>query len=145
MKRFAFIVLMLMLSFGLTAETIQQEFLLPSKVRKPYKHKEFKSILFSDDEVFVKDPDQMNKEFIEVSGYRIQLISTQNLAEAITIKAEADSLFSLPVYVDFEPPNYKVRIGNYSTNEEAISMQYKLQQRGFKFAWVVPSKIIVVK
>jgi hypothetical protein len=73
------------------------------------------------------------------------LISTQNLAEAISVKAKADSLYSMPVYVDFEPPNYKVRIGNYETNEEAMSMQNAMQNHGFKNAWVVPSKIVVAK
>lgn len=138
-------VLILFLVSALYGQAIQQEFLAPSKVRKPYKHKEFKSILFSDDEVFVANPGQLSKEFIEKSGYRIQLISTPNLAEAIRIKAQADSLYSIPVYVDFEPPNYKVRIGNYLTNEDAEGMQQRLQQSGFKTAWVVPSKIIVVK
>ncbi|MEA2076904.1 MAG: SPOR domain-containing protein [Candidatus Marinimicrobia bacterium] len=129
----------------LLAQTTQQEFLHPSKVRKKYKLKEFQTILYSDDEVFKQDPSQQNKEFIESSGYRIQLISTQDLNEAIKIKAQADSLYSMPVYVDFEPPNYKVRIGNYITNEEAMSMKTVMRNRGFKYAWVVPSKIVVVK
>ena len=129
----------------LFSQITQQEFLHPSKVRTNYKLKEFKTILFSDDEVFKFDPSQMNKEYIERSGYRIQLISTQNLSEAITIKAQADSLYSMPVYVDFEPPNYKVRIGNYITNEEASSMQSAMQNQGFKNAWVVPSKIVIIK
>lgn len=143
MKRF--IVIIGLLSAMLCAQVTQQEFLHPSKVRKKYKLKEFQTILFADDEVFKQDPSQMNKEFVETSGYRIQLISTQNLAEAISTKAQADSLYSMPVYVDFEPPNYKVRIGNYITNEDARSMQLDMQRQGFKNAWVVPSKIVVVK
>jgi hypothetical protein len=130
---------------ALTAQVTQQEFLNPSKVRKKYKLKEFQTILYADDEVFKDDPSKLNKEFVETSGYRIQLISTQNLAEAISVKAKADSLYSMPVYVDFEPPNYKVRIGNYETNEEAMSMQNAMQNHGFKNAWVVPSKIVVAK
>ncbi|MFA6618361.1 MAG: SPOR domain-containing protein [Candidatus Neomarinimicrobiota bacterium] len=127
------------------SQVIQQEFLDPSKIRKNYKHKEFKQILYADDEVFKSDPTALNKEFIEMSGYRVQLVSTQNLAEAISVKNEADSLFSLPVYVDFEPPNYKVRIGNYLLNEEASDMQNTVLSRGFKSAWVVPSKIIIAR
>ena len=142
MKRM--IITLLLLSF-LYAQTVQQEFLHPSKVRKKYKFKEFQTILYSEDEVFKDDPSKLEKEFVERSGYRIQLISTQNLAEAISVKARADSTCSVPVYVDFEPPNYKVRIGNYITNEEAMNMQNSMQRQGFKNAWVVPSKIVVVK
>lgn len=130
---------------GLHAQIQQQEFMSPDKVRKPYRMKDFNTILFLDDEVFKKDPAQENKEFIEASGFRIQLISTQDLSEAIAVKALADSLYTLPVYVDFEPPNYKVRIGNYPTNEEAQVQQERMRSRGFKFAWVVPSKIIISK
>jgi len=138
------ILIFILISF-LIAQTMQQEFLHPSKVRKKYKFKEFQTILFSDDEVFKMDSTTLNKQYIETTGYRIQLVSTQNLNEAISIKAQADSLYSMPVYVDFEPPNYKVRIGNYETNEEAMNMQTVMQRQGFKYAWVVPSKIIVVK
>ena len=105
-------IIVLIITGFLIAQTMQQEFLHPSKVRKKYKFKEFQTILFSDDEVFKMDSTKLNKEFIETTGYRIQLISTQNLNEAISVKAQADSLYSMPVYVDFEPPNYKVRIGN---------------------------------
>ncbi len=139
-----FVIIMIFAGF-LFAQTMQQEFLNPSKVRKKFKFKEFQTILYADDEVFKMDSTMSNIEYIEISGYRIQLISTQNLNEAISVKAQADSLYSMPVYVDFEPPNYKVRIGNYKNNEEAMSMQTVMQRHGFKYAWVVPSKIIVVK
>lgn len=142
MKKILFI---LFLTGVLIAQTTQQEFLHPSKVRKKYKFKEFQTILFAEDEVFKQDPSMLNKEYVETTGYRIQLISTQNLAEAISVKSQADSLYSTPVYVDFEPPNYKVRIGNYETNEEAMNMQNAMQKQGFKNAWVVPSKIVVIK
>ena len=145
MKKNIGIIVLMLITGMLFSQVIQQEFLHPSKVRKNYKLKDFKTILFSDDEVFKTDPSQMNKEYIESTGFRIQLISTQNLSEAITIKAQADSLYSMPVYVDFEPPNYKVRIGNYVTNEEANVMQTAMQNQGFKNAWVVPSKIVIIK
>lgn len=145
MKKNTVVIILIILTGILFSQTTQQEFLHPSKVRKNYKLKEFKTILFSDDEVFKTDPLQMNKEYIESSGYRIQLISTQNLNEAVSVKAQADSLYSMPVYVDFEPPNYKVRIGNYITNEEASGMQTAMKNQGFKYAWVVPSKIVIIK
>ncbi len=145
MKKAALVVTIFLISTFLYAQVIQQEFLNPQKVRKTYKHREFQQILFADDEVFNNDPASLEKEFIETSGYRIQLISTQNLSEAISVKVEADSLFTTPVYVDFEPPNYKVRIGNYLSADEAAVMQERMQKRGFKFAWVVPSKIVIAR
>jgi len=145
MKKNIILIVLMLITGLLFSQITQQEFLHPSKVRKNYKLKDFKTILFSDDEVFKTDPSQMNKEYIESIGFRIQLISTQNISEAITIKAQADSLYTIPVYLDFEPPNYKVRIGNYITNEEANVMQIAMQNQGFKNAWVVPSKIVIIK
>lgn len=145
MKKTITLIVILMLSATCFAQVIQQEFLNPSKVRKSYKYKEFQQILYADDKVFKSDPTALDKKFIETSGFRIQLISTQNLSEAISMKAEIDSLFSTPVYVDFEPPNYKVRIGNYLSNEEASVMQEHMLIRGYKSAWVVPSKIIIAR
>ncbi len=145
MNKTIFIILTVFTIVGLYGQIQQQEFLDPGKVRKEYRLKDFKTILFSDEEVFEKNLALQDRKYIETSGYRIQLISTQDLHEAIKMKALADSLYNIPVYVDFEPPNYKVRIGNYPTNEEALSMQKIMKKRGFKYAWVVPGKIVVPK
>lgn len=128
-----------------SAQIFQQEFLDPADLRTPYRIKDFKTILHSEETVFPKNIHMMEREYIETSGYRIQLISTQDRNEALRIKTQADERYDLPVYIDFEPPNYKVRIGNYASQEEAMRYQESMQRQGFKFAWVVPSKIIIPK
>lgn len=130
---------------GLGAQVFQQEFLDPSEVRSGYNLKDFRTILADDKNVFEINPKSYEREYIESSGYRIQLISTQDRQEAMEIKKQADERYELPVYIDFEPPNYKVRIGNYTSNEEAMRVQETMRLQGFKFAWVVPSKIIIPK
>jgi hypothetical protein len=138
------IALVLIATF-LFSQVRQQDFLDPAKVRKAYRIKDFKTILFVDEEVFPKNPGLEEREYIEISGFRVQLISTQDINEALKVRTQADSLYNLPVYIDFESPNYKVRIGNYATNDEAQTAQRRMQNQGFKFAWVVPSKVIIVK
>jgi hypothetical protein len=138
------IALVLIATF-LFSQVRQQDFLDPAKVRKAYRIKDFKTILFVDEEVFPKNPGLEEREYIEISGFRVQLISTQDINEALKVRTQADSLYNLPVYIDFESPNYKVRIGNYATNDEAQTVQRRMQNQGFKFAWVVPSKVIIVK
>jgi hypothetical protein len=144
MKNSVFILLMLMAT-SLSAKAFQQEFLDPSEVRTPHRLKDFRTITSGDENIFPVNKDLTEREYIETSGYRIQLISTQDRTEALEIKKQADERYDLPVYIDFEPPNYKVRIGNYSSNEEAMRVQETLRRHGFKFAWVVPSKIIISK
>ncbi len=139
------IFVLLFFTARLPAQHVQQEFLDPEEIRKPYHLKQIKTILFSDEKVFEEDPGRREHQYIETSGYRIQLISTQNLQEALKVKEKANSLFNLPVYVDFESPNYKVRLGNYKDHDEAQQFQKRMQNNGFSHAWVVPSKIIIVK
>ncbi|MDD3094832.1 MAG: SPOR domain-containing protein [Candidatus Neomarinimicrobiota bacterium] len=145
MKKFVLYIAWILLSSSLNAQAFQQEFLDPSDVRTAYRIKEFKILLHSDETVFPINTLLTEREYIETSGYRIQLISTQDRDEAMRVKAQADKNYELPVYVDFEPPNYKVRIGNFAKQEEAMRFQEIMQARGFKFAWVVPSKIVIQK
>ncbi|MDZ7797163.1 MAG: SPOR domain-containing protein [Candidatus Marinimicrobia bacterium] len=139
------IVVLLVFTMCLSAQSVQQEFFDPEEIRKPYNLKQLKTILFSDEKVFEEDPGRREQQYIETSGYRIQLISTKNLQEALEVKERADSLFRLPVYVDFESPNYKVRLGNYKDHDEAQQSQKRMQKSGFSHAWIVPSKIIIVQ
>ncbi len=143
-KNIIYIFLILSLA-GLSAQVFQQEFLNPSEIRKAYETKGLSTILHSDEKVFPTNKRSMEREYKEVSGYRIQLISTQDRNEALQIKSKADQRYELPVYIDFEPPNYKVRIGNYASQEEALREQEIMQRQGFPSAWIVPSKIIIAK
>ncbi|MDZ7821689.1 MAG: SPOR domain-containing protein [Candidatus Marinimicrobia bacterium] len=127
------------------AQPLQQEYVDPSEIRKPHHFKRIRTILYSDKKVFQEDARQSEEKYVEISGYRVQLISTQSLQEALEIEEQADSLYEIPVYVDFESPNYKVRLGNYEDHDEARKVQESMQKEGFKYAWVVPSKIITVK
>jgi len=45
------------------------------------------------------------------------------------------------VYVDFETPNYKVRIGDFIERESAESLQQDLVQMGYNSAWILRSRI----
>lgn len=145
MKKHLLFTVMVLISFLLSAQVFQQEFLDPSEVRGGYRLKDFRTIMAGDEKVFEINKSLTEREYIESNGYRIQLISTQDRNEAIKVKEDASERYNLPVYIDFEPPNYKVRIGNYASNEEAQRVQESMRRQGFKFAWVVPSKIIIPK
>jgi hypothetical protein len=45
------------------------------------------------------------------------------------------------VYVDFEAPNYKVRIGDFIDRDSAESLQQELVQMGYNSAWILRSRI----
>lgn len=71
-------------------------------------------------------------------GYRIQVINTNNRDEANTVKAEMLRRFpDQKVYLLYQAPNFRVRIGNFLTQKEGatlrkmIAVQYP--QRGIYF------------
>jgi len=45
------------------------------------------------------------------------------------------------VYVDFEAPNYKVRVGDFIDRDSAESLQQDLVQMGYNSAWVLRTRI----
>jgi hypothetical protein len=81
-----------------------------------------------------------------VDGYRVLVLTTDNIEEANQIKA--DVYFSKnvdDVYVDFEPPFYKVKVGDFELQKSADDLKFKLNQLGYKEAKVIKDKINIFK
>ena len=57
-------------------------------------------------------------------GYRIQVANTQNRDEANNVKAEMLRRFpDQKAYMLYQAPNFRVRIGNFSTQREAETLK----------------------
>ncbi|NOZ73838.1 MAG: SPOR domain-containing protein [FCB group bacterium] len=79
-----------------------------------------------------------------VNGFRVQVLATRSSTRADDLKTTLIQKTSLPVYIFFESPNYKVRVGNYLiTRKEADKAQKTIRALGYKTAWVVQSRIVV--
>lgn len=79
-------------------------------------------------------------------GFRVVVLTTDNIEEANLLKT--DDYFSKSVdevYVDFEPPFYKVKVGDFSNQKNADDLKFKLNQLGYKEAKVIKDKINVFK
>lgn len=76
-----------------------------------------------------------------VQGFRVQLLATGDEVQAREAQRNAIFRFEEDVYLVFEPPLYKLRIGDCSTRKDAESLKEKAHSNGFRDAWVVPSKI----
>ncbi len=83
-----------------------------------------------------------NPGYNTIPGYRVQLMSTQNLSEAIGAKAEADSLLQgYNIYIVYDSPYYKVRVGDFRARYEANQAVAAITDRGFPNAWAVPDNV----
>ena len=62
-------------------------------------------------------------EMVEVEGYRVQIYSSNQQqtakSEALELETQLNQTISQTVYVQYLPPFWKVRIGDFRTYEEA--------------------------
>lgn len=74
-------------------------------------------------------------------GYRVQVLATRYFERAESLAVIMKNTVSDSVYVDFEAPNYKVRIGDFIDRDSAVSMQQALVQMGYNSAWILRARI----
>jgi len=93
---------------------------------------------------FGKTIDQLTSAPPEtLQGYRIQILATNNFDEANTTRNSFNQTFpDLWIYLVFEAPTYKIRVGDFSNRAEAKTLLEQFQAQGFKKAWIVPDRII---
>jgi len=77
-----------------------------------------------------------------LSGFRIQIYSTNDLDDAVRAKTSSQaSLDSMKVYMVYDAPYYKIRVGDFLAKSDADRAKDSLKERGFSEAWVVPDKV----
>ena len=76
-----------------------------------------------------------------VRGYRIQVATSQDENDLIDIKEKLELTIKEKIYIKFELPNYKLRIGNFDSRKKAEAYRNKVIQLGYRSAWVVPTLI----
>jgi hypothetical protein len=78
-----------------------------------------------------------------VQGFRVQVFSTTSIDEANAKKAEVEAAIPQErIYLDFDPPAYKLRAGNFLTRHDADRFVRFLADRGFSGAWAVPQRVL---
>jgi hypothetical protein len=76
-------------------------------------------------------------------GYRIQIFATGNIDEANAMRmTAAQRITDDSLYVVFDPPVYRVRIGDFRTRAEANQRLGAVIALGFADAWIVGDRII---
>lgn len=79
---------------------------------------------------------------VEVSEYssfvfRVQLGSTNNYDEAISLETRAAATFEDEIITQFDSPYYKIRVGKMNNREDAQSLQQYAIENGFRRSWVI--------
>jgi len=69
--------------------------------------------------------------------YRVQLFTSQYYSEAKQTLVVAEEIFDQPVFVDYEVPYFKVRVGNFASRFDAENYLQKTREVGYTNALVV--------
>ncbi|MFH1861965.1 MAG: SPOR domain-containing protein [bacterium] len=78
----------------------------------------------------------------EDNGFRVQISTTSLEVEARDVEQRAIVDFNTSVYLIFDPPNYKIRVGDCRTRAEANDLRLQAINLGYADAWVVQSRIL---
>ena len=78
-----------------------------------------------------------------VQGFRIQIFSSSNVDEATVMKNLAlEKFVGDSIYVVYDAPVYKVRVGDFVNRYEANQRLPEFVQKGYQDAWIVPERIV---
>jgi hypothetical protein len=87
--------------------------------------------------------DSVKVEEEVLPGFRIQIFASPRIDEATLAKQTAAQLITTDsLYIVFDPPVYKVRVGDYPTRLEANRALASIMQKGYPDAWIVTDRII---
>lgn len=76
-----------------------------------------------------------------VPGYRVQIFASSTQEGADKIASEARFKFTERVYVEYDAPYYKVRVGNYKNRADAEILREKARNMGYPDAWIVQTEV----
>ena len=119
----------------------------------------YNGMIYAQDSLIYRDPrvDSLIKKQIQINeettrdsrrnipGFRIQVASSNDRNLVFNIKTKIYQLYpELKPYLIYQPPNYKLKVGNFKTPEEADPYLQKLMQNFPSGVYLVPD-IIEVK
>ncbi len=135
------IILIILLFSGIITAQDQNEYFNPTEL-KDYEPKWpilINPLLGNSQIIFPSD--SLNEKNAEIEGFRLQVFATKSRSTADSLKTVIEGKIEEKVYVKFEVPNYKVRVGNCKSREEAEILKAKLTRYGYRFAWIVRTRI----
>jgi len=93
----------------------------------------------------VNDTSVLDTSISEVDGFRVQVFATGYSRSADSLKTILEHLGYKDVYIAFDTPVYKVRVGNFVSRNEAEKTRENLVKQKFDTAWIVRSKVFARK
>lgn len=101
-----------------------------------------------DDKIMQKLENQKVSNSLDTkhNGFRYQIFQGTSRNDAYAINANFLTAFpDMPSYVLYEPPNFKVRVGDFHFKFEALAFKKEMVEKGITNFYIVHDKINVAK
>jgi len=161
MKKMIVLLLVCLMVFSCSSKKVIKTEQAPPQEDRGAVNESFDPLVLKDDDLDVKkrtnsevksdvdDSNTMNVEEAEivekeVIGYRVQLCAVPNEENAREIQKEVILKMSESVYLIYDSPYYKIRIGDCLTRFDADKLQTLAVSKGFAEAWVVKTKVKIL-
>jgi hypothetical protein len=86
-------------------------------------------------------PEAAGGKIATVEGFRIQCFASAQIENAREEKRKLEQKTSLPTYIVFVDPYYKILVGDFKTRDAAEKARGDLKVGGYKDAWIMASPI----
>jgi hypothetical protein len=92
-----------------------------------------------------KSTEGLRKLIRQTAGYRVLVLTTDNLEEANSMKSEIYfKTDQKPVYISFEPPFYKIKAGDFLNSSDASEFGFKLNQMGYTESRIIRDTVNIL-
>ena len=95
----------------------------------------------SDNDVETNAGKSLDSNITEIEGFRVQIFATQDRNKADQLQEELALKFDEKIYIIFEAPNYKLRIGDFLDRDDAEILRMRLVSSDYPSSWIVRTRI----
>ena len=135
-----YICLLMVLSLGFSQDQKKVNF-DPDKLKDPEPRWPKVVSPFSLDTKELKPAGNSDSSQVIIEGFRVQVLATSSQENADRLRDELTIEYGKDIYIVFEAPNYKVRIGNFIDRRLAEKLRLELINKGYPSSWIIRTRI----
>ena len=135
-----YICLLMVLSLGFSQDQKKVNF-DPDKLKDPEPRWPKVVSPFSLDTKELKPAGNSDSSQVIIEGFRVQVLATSSQENAERLRYELAIEYGKDIYIIFDAPNYKVRIGNFIDRRLAEKLRLELINKGYPSSWIIRTRI----
>ena len=135
-----YICLLMVLSLGFSQDQKKVNF-DPDKLKDPEPRWPKVVSPFSLDTKELKPAGNSDSSQVIIEGFRVQVLATSSQENADRLRDELAIEYGKDIYIVFEAPNYKVRVGNFIDRRLVEKLRLELINKGYPSSWIIRTRI----